>query len=62
MQACLPFLIGALTGCTYDAGSIRPLLNIGTLFNNLGLTMTSICHEFWQLTLVQGVMIGLSDG
>ena len=62
IQACLLFVVGALTGPIYDAGYMVPLLYVGTFLNILGLMMTSICKNYWQLALAQGVTIGIGDG
>jgi len=51
--------VGVFIGPLYDAGYMRSLLVAGTLLVTLGFMMTSICYEYWQVLLAQGVCVGL---
>ena len=62
IQAFLLFLVGTLVGPIYDSGYVRSLLFIGSFLSVFGLFMTSICQEYWQFLLSQGVVTGAGFG
>ena len=62
IQSFLLFLVGTLVGPIYDSGYVRSLLIVGSFLSVFGLFMTSICHEYWQLLLSQGIMTGTGFG
>ncbi|OJJ47842.1 hypothetical protein ASPZODRAFT_141410 [Penicilliopsis zonata CBS 506.65] len=62
LQSFLLMLFGVVTGPLFDAGYLRALLSFGTIMLPLGLMMTSLSTQFWQLILAQGVCIGLAAG
>jgi MFS family permease len=62
IQAYLLLLVGSVTGPMYDAGYFRSLLLTGSFLVVFGMMMTSICTEYWQLMLAQGVCVGLGCG
>lgn len=62
LQAFLLLFVGVLSGPAYDAGYFNTLLGLGTLLVVFGLMMTSLCTEYWQLMLAQGLVIGLGAG
>ncbi len=62
IQVFLLCFIGTLVGPIYDAGNIRSLLVVGTFMTLLGIFMTSICKNYWQLFLAQGVVTGSGMG
>ena len=62
LQGCLMLLISVVTGPLYDLGYMHSLVNIGTFAIVFGMMMTSICHEYWQFFLAQGVTIGIGNG
>ncbi|KAF2258969.1 MFS general substrate transporter, partial [Lojkania enalia] len=50
------FFVGApFIGKVFDSYGTRPLLVFGTLFHVLGLMMLSLCQEYYQFFLAQGV-------
>lgn len=59
IQALAILFVGALTGPLYDAGHLRVLLIAGTFGIVFGHMMLSLCHEYWQVLLTQGIVIGL---
>ncbi|KAL9078028.1 MAG: hypothetical protein Q9157_003059 [Trypethelium eluteriae] len=61
-QAFLLFLIGTLVGPIYDAGHVHILLVSGSSLTLLGVFMTSICKNYWELFLAQGVVTGAGFG
>jgi MFS family permease len=63
IQGFLLLLIGGLiTGPIFDAGYLRALVIFGSAAVVLGMMMTSICKEYWQLILAQGVCVGVGAG
>lgn len=62
LQACLLLIIGVGTGPLFDAGYFTALLWIGSFLVIFGMFMTSLCTEYWQVILAQGIMIGLGSG
>ncbi|KAK3897794.1 major facilitator superfamily domain-containing protein [Staphylotrichum tortipilum] len=61
-QAALLFLVGVIAGPLYDAGYFRPLLFVGLFLIVLGQFMTSLCEQYWQIMLAQGVTMGMGMG
>jgi MFS family permease len=53
---------GAVTGPIYDSGYMRELIFVGSAFSLFGMMMTSICKEYWQVLLSQGVSVGIGAG
>ena len=45
-------------GPLFDIYGPRWLLIVGSVLAVFGLMMTSICHEYWQFFLAQGVVTG----
>ena len=62
LQAFLLLIVGVITGPLYDAGYFRTLLFTGSFLTVFGMMMTSICTEYWQVILAQGLTIGLGSG
>lgn len=62
LQGCLMLLTSIVTGPLYDLGYMHSLVNIGTFAIVFGMMMTSICREYWQFFLAQGVMVGIGNG
>ena len=62
IQVFLLCFIGTLVGPIYDAGHVRSLLVVGSFLSILGFFMTSICKNYWQLFLAQGVVTGSGFG
>lgn len=62
IQVFLLLFIGALTGPLYDSGYFRLLLATGTFLMCLGMMMISICTEYWQFVLAQGIVVGVGAG
>jgi len=62
MQVFLLCFIGTLVGPIYDAGHLRLLLVAGYFFSVFGVFMTSLCKNYWQLFLAQGVVTGFGFG
>ncbi|TVY13218.1 Aspyridones efflux protein apdF [Lachnellula arida] len=63
IQAFLLLFVGGLiTGPIYDAGYLRGLVIAGSVLGVTGMMMTSICKEYWQVVLAQGVLVGCGSG
>ncbi|OIW33592.1 MFS general substrate transporter, partial [Coniochaeta ligniaria NRRL 30616] len=62
VQAFLLLGIGIFSGRLFDAGHFRPLLVVGCSLQVLAVFMTSLCTEYWQLFLAQGICGGLGAG
>lgn len=62
VQVFLLFFIGTFSGRATDAGYFRPTFIIGTVLVLLGVFTTSVCTEYWQLFLAQGICTGVGNG
>ncbi|EEU42710.1 uncharacterized protein NECHADRAFT_26257, partial [Fusarium vanettenii 77-13-4] len=62
LEVCLIFLVGTFSGRAFDAGYYRAALLIGLFLQTLGVFMTSIASEYWQVLLAQGIAQGLGNG
>ena len=62
MQAFLLLALGLVTGPAIDVGYMLHILFVGTLIVVLDLVFTSMCHNYWQFMLAQGIMVGLGSG
>lgn len=49
-------------GPIYDRGYLRLLLITGSFLIVFGHMMLSLCHEYWEVMLAQGVTIGIGAG
>ncbi|EIW74274.1 MFS general substrate transporter [Coniophora puteana RWD-64-598 SS2] len=62
LQPFLLLVISVLTGPFFDMGYFRSLTISGSILMVLGVMMTSIATEYWQIILAQGVAFGLGSG
>lgn len=62
MQVFFLFFVGVFGGRATDAGYFRHVFSLGALLQVFGIMMTSLCHEYWQFFLAQGVCSGLANG
>ncbi|KAB2575564.1 MFS transporter [Lasiodiplodia theobromae] len=62
IQVWLLFFIGTVAGRATDAGLFRRVYILGVFLSLLGIFMTSLCTQYWQLFLAQGVCTGLGNG
>lgn len=49
-------------GPAFDRGYCNYLTYTGTALIVLGMMMTSLCTEYWQFMLAQGICIGIGNG
>ncbi|EKG19792.1 Major facilitator superfamily [Macrophomina phaseolina MS6] len=62
VQIFLVYFVGAFSGRALDVGYYYIILALGSFLQVLGVFMTSISTEYWQLFLSQGICKGLGDG
>lgn len=62
IQVSLVYMIGTFSGRALDAGHYHATIRIGCLLQVLGIFMTSVSSQYWQLFLAQGVCKGVGDG
>lgn len=62
VQAWLLIMIGVLSGPLFDIGYFRPMLYIGNFLVVFGIMTLSLCTQYWQVFLTQGVCMGLGAG
>ena len=62
VQIFLLFFVGTFSGRATDYGLFRLTLLVGSLFQLLGVFMTSLSTKYWQIFLAQGVCSGLGNG
>ena len=62
IQAFLLLIVGAASGPTYDAGYFYALVWTGSFLIVFGIMMTSLCTQYWQVMLSQGICLGLGSG
>lgn len=55
-------MVGVITGPIYDRGYFRALVLSGTFLVPFGFMMTSLCREYWQVVIAQGIIVGLGNG
>jgi nitrate/nitrite transporter NarK len=55
IQILVMFLPGPIVGWFYDNHGPKHILIFGTFMHVFGLMMTSICKEYWQFILAQGI-------
>lgn len=51
-----------MTGPIFDAGYLRAMVLVGSFASVFGMMMTSICKEYWQIILAQGLVVGFGSG
>ncbi len=62
IQIFLTLFIGTFAGRAMDAGFYRHVAFAGLALQVLGVFMTSLVTEYWQLLLAQGICQGLGNG
>ncbi|EPS26585.1 hypothetical protein PDE_01522 [Penicillium oxalicum 114-2] len=62
IQIFLLFFIGTFSGRATDAGFFRITVTIGAILNVFSIFMTSLCTQYWQLFLAQGLGQGIGCG
>ncbi|KAH9900596.1 major facilitator superfamily domain-containing protein [Xylariomycetidae sp. FL2044] len=62
VQLFLYFILAMVSGRLADAGYIRVLYGTGSVLVVLGIFMTSLAAEYWQVLLAQGFCNGIGGG
>ncbi|KAG9804237.1 MFS monocarboxylate transporter-like protein, partial [Aureobasidium melanogenum] len=62
IQAFLLCSATVFAGPIYDHGHPRLLVMFGSVLVVFGMMMTSLCSEYWQLMLAQGLCVGFGAG
>ncbi|WWC89326.1 uncharacterized protein L201_004247 [Kwoniella dendrophila CBS 6074] len=62
VQLFFQFALGAVTGPLFDRGYFYHLMFTGTVLYVICIFMTSLCKEFWQTMLAQGLGLGIGIG
>ncbi|KAI5867886.1 MFS general substrate transporter [Durotheca rogersii] len=62
IQSFMVLLGGVFAGPIYDRGYLRELLIIGSFGIVFGHMMLSLCSQYWQVILAQGLCVGLGAG
>lgn len=62
LQVALLMGLGIIIGPIFDAGYLRTLTCVGTFISILALMLTSICTQYWQILLTQGLLLGIGNG
>lgn len=62
LQVALLLIGGVVAGPLYDAGYFIYLIASGLFLVVFGQFMTSLCTEYWQIILAQGLTVGLGMG
>lgn len=61
LQFFVFFIVGPLVGRVFDAYGPLRLMAGGTLTLTFAMMMTSLCTEYWQAILAQGILVGLGS-
>jgi len=62
VQVFLAFVTCTISGRLADAGYIKSTIIAGSFLVVFGTFMTSLCREYWQIFLAQGLCTGLGLG
>ncbi|RTE70306.1 hypothetical protein BHE90_015300 [Fusarium euwallaceae] len=62
IEIFLLLFIGMITGRLTDAGYFRPIAILGSVLVVVGTITTSVCTQYWQVFLAQGICVGLGNG
>lgn len=62
IQVFLLLGIGTFSGRLFDAGYFRSLVAVGAFLQLLGIFMTSLATQYWQVFLAQGLCTGIGAG
>ncbi|KAI0887626.1 MFS general substrate transporter [Annulohypoxylon maeteangense] len=62
IQSFMVLLGGVFAGPIYDRGYLRHLLILGSFGIVFGHMMLSLCTQYWEVVLAQGLCVGLGAG
>jgi MFS family permease len=58
----LLMLVPLWSGSAADIGHFKLVLRAGIVLWLVGVFTTSVCHQYWQFLLAQGVCVGIANG
>ena len=58
----LLIVVGVISGPLFDLGYFKTMLFVGAGMETVGVFLMSLCTQYWQMVLTQGVLIGLGNG
>ena len=61
-QAFIVLILGAFTGPLFDAGYLYHMVWSGTFLIVFGMMMLSLCTQYYQVMLAQGICVGIGAG
>lgn len=62
IQVWILFNVGTFSGRATDAGFFKLTFALGAIISCIGIFMLSLCTQYWQVFLAQGVCIGIGFG
>lgn len=62
LQAFALVFVGVITGPLFHRGYFRTQIVTGSFLVVFGMMMLSLCSEYWQIMLSQGIVVGLRAG
>lgn len=62
MQGFLMLMVVVLCGRAIDAGYFYANTTVGVFLQLFGMMMVSICKNYWQFMLAQGIVVGIGCG
>ncbi|GAM84745.1 hypothetical protein ANO11243_027460 [Dothideomycetidae sp. 11243] len=61
-QASLTLIVGVASGPLFDKGFFFPVVTVASVGLVFSFMMLSLCHQFWQVLLCQGILAGICTG
>ncbi|RHZ67337.1 putative MFS monocarboxylate transporter [Aspergillus thermomutatus] len=62
VQATLIVMVGVVTGPLVDSGYLRVLITVGMTLVVIGIMMTSLATQYYQIIMAQGFCVGIGGG
>jgi MFS family permease len=62
VQIFFLFFVGVVGGRLTDAGYFKVTFALGVFLQLVGIFLTSLCTQYWQLFLAQALCVGLGNG
>lgn len=62
IEAFLLLTVSVVAGPAYDYGYLRTLIGVGSFLMVFGMMMLSLCDQYWQVMLTQGLLVGAGSG
>lgn len=62
LQSALLLIIGVISGPLFDKGWLKPVLVTASILLVLAVMLLSLCTQYYQIMLAQGVLAGIASG